>query len=243
MLDGWRVEEVGRSRDGLPLRAFLPEREPPLAGLLIAALHGEEPETLLMARRLLERVTAADVRLGDRAVRQPRRRRGRHAPERGGGRRQPQLPGGELERRPVVHLPAGLPRSPLAEPHQPLVARRAPRVRAGDAGGHGAGRAAAGRPCSSTCTARWPASSPRHRPAGGGRGARRLRRAARRALDRQRDARRAARLVRRPGPRRDHLRGRARRRCPPCARVTCRGSRRSCARASGRRGSAPPRPP
>ena len=24
MLDGWRVEEVGRSRDGLPLRAFLP---------------------------------------------------------------------------------------------------------------------------------------------------------------------------------------------------------------------------
>jgi protein MpaA len=60
MLDGWRVEEVGRSRDGLPLRAFLPGREPPLAGLLIAALHGEEPETLLMARRLLERVTAGE---------------------------------------------------------------------------------------------------------------------------------------------------------------------------------------
>ena len=60
MLDGWHVEEVGRSRGGLPLRAFLPAREPPLDGLLIAALHGEEPETLLMARRLLERVAATE---------------------------------------------------------------------------------------------------------------------------------------------------------------------------------------
>ncbi len=59
MIDGWRGEEAGRSRGGLPLRVFLPERPPPLDGLLLAALHGEEPETLLLARRLLERIPAA----------------------------------------------------------------------------------------------------------------------------------------------------------------------------------------
>ena len=58
MVDAWRMEEVGRSRGGLPLRVYLPHREPPLDGLLVAALHGEEPETLLLARRLLERVPA-----------------------------------------------------------------------------------------------------------------------------------------------------------------------------------------
>jgi len=58
MVDGWRMEEVGRSRGGLPLCVFLPRRRAPLDGLLLAALHGEEPETLLLARRLLERVPA-----------------------------------------------------------------------------------------------------------------------------------------------------------------------------------------
>jgi protein MpaA len=53
--DGWRDEIVGASRTGLPLRAFLPSGDGP-SGLLLAGMHGEEPETLLLARRLLERV-------------------------------------------------------------------------------------------------------------------------------------------------------------------------------------------
>jgi protein MpaA len=59
MPDDWRGDDIGLSRGGLPLRVFLPHAEPPLRGLLVAALHGEEPETLLLARRLLERVPAA----------------------------------------------------------------------------------------------------------------------------------------------------------------------------------------
>ena len=59
---GWRVERYGRSRDGVPLRVFRPDADRPLQGLLTAAQHGEEPETLLLARRLLERVPGADAR-------------------------------------------------------------------------------------------------------------------------------------------------------------------------------------
>jgi protein MpaA len=55
-LRGWRVEEFGRSRDGVPMRVFLPEGDGPIAGLLTAAQHGEEADTALLARRLLERV-------------------------------------------------------------------------------------------------------------------------------------------------------------------------------------------
>ncbi|HZG36492.1 MAG TPA: M14 family zinc carboxypeptidase [Gaiellaceae bacterium] len=40
----------------MPLRVQLPTSERPLAGLLLAAQHGEEAETGLLARRLLERV-------------------------------------------------------------------------------------------------------------------------------------------------------------------------------------------
>jgi protein MpaA len=40
----------------VPLRVQLPTSERPLAGLLLAAQHGEEAETGLLARRLLERV-------------------------------------------------------------------------------------------------------------------------------------------------------------------------------------------
>jgi protein MpaA len=58
-LDGWRVKEYGRSRDGLPLRVFLPGRA--VRGLLTAGQHGEEADTTLLARRLLERVGAADT--------------------------------------------------------------------------------------------------------------------------------------------------------------------------------------
>jgi murein peptide amidase A len=61
-LVGWRLEEYGRSRGGVPLRAFLPESDGPLAGLLTAAQHGEEADAALLVRRLLERVPGTDTR-------------------------------------------------------------------------------------------------------------------------------------------------------------------------------------
>jgi protein MpaA len=61
-LDGWRVEEDGRSRDGVPLRVFLPDRGGPVAGLLTAAQHGEEADAALLVRRLLERVPGTETR-------------------------------------------------------------------------------------------------------------------------------------------------------------------------------------
>jgi len=62
VLDGWRPSEYGRSREGVALRVFLPSGEPPLAGVLTAAVHGEEALTALLARRLLERVPARETR-------------------------------------------------------------------------------------------------------------------------------------------------------------------------------------
>ena len=56
VLQGWREQEYGRSRGDLPLRVQLPSRGAPVAGLLIAGQHGEEAETGLLARRLLERI-------------------------------------------------------------------------------------------------------------------------------------------------------------------------------------------
>ena len=61
LLDGWRVDEYGRSRDGVALRAFLPAAERPVAGLLVAAQHGEEAATALLERRLLERVAGHET--------------------------------------------------------------------------------------------------------------------------------------------------------------------------------------
>jgi protein MpaA len=61
-LDGWRVEEYGRSRGDLPLRVFLPEGDGLLAGLLTAGQHGEEADTSLLVRRLLERIPAIETR-------------------------------------------------------------------------------------------------------------------------------------------------------------------------------------
>ena len=61
-LAGWRVEEFGRSREGVPMRVFLPEGEGPIAGLLTAAQHGEEADTALLARRLLERIPGSETR-------------------------------------------------------------------------------------------------------------------------------------------------------------------------------------
>ncbi len=60
-LDGWRVEEYGRSHDGVPLRVFRPAGDGPVAGLLTAAQHGEEADTALLVRRLLERISAAET--------------------------------------------------------------------------------------------------------------------------------------------------------------------------------------
>ena len=62
LLDGWREEEFGRSRHGIPLRVFLPVGDGPIAGLVTAAQHGEEAHTALLARRLLERVPARETR-------------------------------------------------------------------------------------------------------------------------------------------------------------------------------------
>jgi murein peptide amidase A len=59
LLDGWRVQEYGRSGLGVPLRVYLPEGDGPVAGLVTAAQHGEEAVTALLARRLMERVPGA----------------------------------------------------------------------------------------------------------------------------------------------------------------------------------------
>ena len=59
--DGWHEEEFGRSRGGLPLKVYRPAGADTIDGLLIAGIHGEEPETLLLARRLLERVAGSDT--------------------------------------------------------------------------------------------------------------------------------------------------------------------------------------
>ncbi len=61
-LPSWRVEEFGRSVDGVPLRVFLPQGDGPIAGLITATQHGEEAATGLMARRLLERVRGDETR-------------------------------------------------------------------------------------------------------------------------------------------------------------------------------------
>ena len=62
VLRGWREQEYGRSRGGLPLRVQLPSARAPVDGLLIAAQHGEEAETGLLARRLLERIPGDETR-------------------------------------------------------------------------------------------------------------------------------------------------------------------------------------
>jgi protein MpaA len=62
LLDGWRAEEYGRSGEGVPLRVFRPAGDGPVAGLLVAAQHGEEGATTLLVRRLLERVPGSETR-------------------------------------------------------------------------------------------------------------------------------------------------------------------------------------
>jgi predicted deacylase len=53
MAGGWRVERYGRSVRGAELRVHLPARP---RHLLVAGMHGEEPETVQLARGVLERV-------------------------------------------------------------------------------------------------------------------------------------------------------------------------------------------
>jgi protein MpaA len=62
VLRGWREHEYGRSRGGLPLRVQLPAADGSVDGLLIATQHGEEAETGLLARRLLERIPGDETR-------------------------------------------------------------------------------------------------------------------------------------------------------------------------------------
>ncbi len=59
--NGWDEVEIGRSRGGLPLKLYRPAGAATIDGLLIAGIHGEEPETLLLARRLLERIDGTDT--------------------------------------------------------------------------------------------------------------------------------------------------------------------------------------
>jgi protein MpaA len=58
MAGGWRVESYGRSVRGAELRVYLPPRP---RHLLVAGLHGEEPETVQLARGLLDRLEAEDA--------------------------------------------------------------------------------------------------------------------------------------------------------------------------------------
>jgi protein MpaA len=60
-LEGWQPLEYGRSLDGVSLRAFLPDGDRPVGGLLTAAFHGEEALTALLIRRLLEQVPAQET--------------------------------------------------------------------------------------------------------------------------------------------------------------------------------------
>jgi protein MpaA len=59
MAGDWRIEVYGRSVRGAELRVHVPPRP---RHLLVAGMHGEEPETVLLARGILERVDAADAR-------------------------------------------------------------------------------------------------------------------------------------------------------------------------------------
>jgi len=58
MASVWRIEAYGRSVRGAELRVHLP-REP--RHLLVAGLHGEEPETVLLARGILDRAEATEA--------------------------------------------------------------------------------------------------------------------------------------------------------------------------------------
>ena len=210
ILSGWREEEYGRSRGGLPLRVQLPVSGAPVEGLLIATQHGEEAETGLLARRLLERIPGTRRRGQSIQVANPDGLMN--------GTRQ-NAAGVDLNRNFPCASWSPDPRSPSRPGSTPScgscrtapAAPRRPRagVRAGDARPDGT------RPGAAAAARARPARSDRADPRPRGRAAR---------------ARRAARRVRRAARR---LRARGRRRpAPSTSGCSSRGSRRSSTRSS-----------
>ena len=124
LLRGWREEEYGRSRGRLPLRVQLPESGAPVAGLLIATQHGEEAETGLLARRLLERIPGDETAWAVVQVANPDGLMNGTRQNAAGVDLNRNFPGASWSPDVVVHLPAR-DRSRAArapEPDQPLLA-------------------------------------------------------------------------------------------------------------------------
>ena len=130
-LQGWRVEEFGRSRDGVPLRVFLPQGDGPIAGLLTAAQHGEEADTALLARRLLERVPGDETRWAVVPVLNPDGLLNGTRQNAAGVDLNRNFPASTLGAEAVADLSAGhrTRAARLGQPHEPLVARGATRAR------------------------------------------------------------------------------------------------------------------
>ena len=142
--NGWRRETYGRSRDGTELRVFLPAGDGPVAGLLTAAQHGEEPETGLLARRLLERVPADATRWAVVPYLNPDGVVAGTRQNAAGVDLNRNFPASTWSPEPSFTYPPGH-RAGAArdgEPHQPLVDRHGTRLGARDAGADGARRAA-----------------------------------------------------------------------------------------------------
>ena len=141
VLHGWREQEYGRSRGRAAAARPASARPRRSKGCSLPAQHGEEAETGLLARRLLERVPGDVDAVGGGPGREPGRPPQRHAPERGQRRPEPQLPllpAGARARRsgPCRHRPRAL--RATAEPQQPLFPGAEPAIRAGDPGVDGA---------------------------------------------------------------------------------------------------------
>ena len=60
-MNGYHERVIGESRRGVPITALVPRRRDADV-LIVAAVHGEEPETLFLARRLADRIGGADGR-------------------------------------------------------------------------------------------------------------------------------------------------------------------------------------
>ena len=156
---GWRAAG-GSRRTGAPCAepscASICRRDP--AELLVAGLHGEEPETVQLARGIARPRRRRRRLVRDRALREPRRHRRRHAPERPRRRSQPQLPRGQLARpgrrratRPGIDPAERVP----ANRTNVLVDRQRAALRARERGAGGADRAARARArAGSACAAR-----------------------------------------------------------------------------------------
>ena len=123
-VNGWRIEEYGRSLRGAELRVHLPPRP---RGVLVAGMHGEEPETVLLAAR---RARARDGRRGRRArsccartrtASPTARARTRAASTSTATSRRPSWAPGRLLHVPARHRSR---RARAGQPHEPLLDRR-----------------------------------------------------------------------------------------------------------------------